>query len=147
MKQWRAATLICSLLIFSALSSGQAFRGSIVGRVEDASGGRVPNATIVVHARASAIQRTVTSNNHGDFRVDDLPSGNYHVSVTALGFADAGSDLEVVVGTVKKITATLQPPAIQQTVRVQALASSISAWRHSCAPRISQLNRNHAISF
>ena len=126
MKLWRAATLICAVLIFSAFSSGQDFRGSIIGRVEDASGGRVPNATIVVRARTSAVQRTVSSNNHGDFRVDDLPSGNYHVSVTAPGFADAGSDLELVASMVKEITATLQPAAIQQTVQVQALASSIS---------------------
>ena len=126
MKLWRAATLICSVLIVSAFSSGQGFRGSIIGHVEDASGGRVPNATIVVQARASAVQRTVSSNNHGDFRVDDLPSGNYHVSVTAPGFADAGSDLEVVVSMVKEITATLQPAVIPQVVKVQAQASSIS---------------------
>jgi len=125
-KLWRAATLICSVLIVSAFSSGQGFRGSIIGHVEDASGGRVPNATIVVQARASAVQRTVSSNNHGDFRVDDLPSGNYHVSVTAPGFADAGSDLEVVVSMVKEITATLQPAVIPQVVKVQAQASSIS---------------------
>jgi len=126
-KLWRAATLICSVLIFSAFSSGQAFRGSIIGRVQDASGGRVPNATIMVQARGSAVQRSVTSNNHGDFRVDDLPPGCYHLSVTAAGFAEAASDLEVVVSMAKEITATLQPATIQQTVKVQARASSISA--------------------
>jgi hypothetical protein len=108
------------------LHRGQAFRGSIIGRVEDASGGRIPRATIVVHARASAIERSVTSDSNGDFRVDDLPSGSYHVSVTAPGFAEADSDLEVVVSMVREITATLQPAAIQQSVKVQAQASSIS---------------------
>jgi hypothetical protein len=122
----RAATLICSILIFSSFSPGQAFRGSIIGRVQDASGGRVPNATIMVQARGSAVQRTVTSNIHGDFREDDLPPGCYHVSVSAAGFAEAASDVEVVVSMAKEITATLQPAAIQQTVKVQARASSIS---------------------
>jgi hypothetical protein len=125
-KSWRAAVLVCSVFIFSAFSSGQAFRGSIIGHVEDASGGRIPRATIVVHARASALERTVTSDDNGDFRVDDLPSGSYHVSVTAPGFAEAGSELEVVVSMVREITATLQPAAIQQSVKVQAHASSIS---------------------
>ena len=126
MKSWRAAVLICSVFIFCAFSWGQAFRGSIVGHVEDASGARIPRATIVVHARASALERTVSSDNNGDFRVDDLPSGRYHVSVTAPGFAEAGSDLEVVVSMVREITAALQPAAIQQSVKVQARTSSIS---------------------
>jgi outer membrane receptor protein involved in Fe transport len=125
-KSWRAAVLICSVFIFCAFSWGQAFRGSITGHVEDASGARIPRATIVVHARASALERTVSSDNNGDFRVDDLPSGSYHVSVTAPGFAEAGSDLEVVVSMVREITAALQPAAIQQSVKVQARTSSIS---------------------
>jgi outer membrane receptor protein involved in Fe transport len=125
-KLWRAAGMVCSVLIIAAITWGQAFRGSIIGHVEDASGGRIPNATIVLHARASSLERSVTSDNHGDFRADDLPPGGYHVSVTAPGFAQAGSDLEVVVGMVKEITATLQPDVVQQTVKVRAQASSIS---------------------
>ncbi len=126
MKSWRAAVLVCSVFIFPVFSWGQAFRGSIIGHVEDASGGRIPRAAIVVHARASALERTVTSDNNGDFRVDDLPPGSYHVSVTAPGFAEAGSVLEVVVSMVREITATLQPAAIQQSITVQGHASSIS---------------------
>jgi hypothetical protein len=125
-KLWRAAAVVCSVLIIAAVSWGQAFRGSIIGHVEDASGGRIPNATIVLHARASSLERSVTSDNHGDFRADDLPPGGYHVSVTAPGFAQAGSDLEVVVSMVKEITATLQPDVVQQTVQVRGQASSIS---------------------
>jgi Carboxypeptidase regulatory-like domain/TonB dependent receptor len=125
-KLWRAAVLLGSVFIFSAICWAQAFRGSIVGHVEDASGARVPNATIVVHAQASSTQRTATSDGHGDFRVDDLPAGQYHVSVTAAGFAEAGLDLAVVVSMVKEITATLQPAVVQQTVKVQGQASSIS---------------------
>jgi hypothetical protein len=125
-KLWHSALLACAVLIFSTISRGQTFRGGITGHVEDASGARIPNATIVVHARASTLERTVTADNHGDFRVDDLPSGNYHVSVTAAGFAEAGSDLDVVVSMAKEITATLQPAAIQQTVKVHAQSSSIS---------------------
>jgi Carboxypeptidase regulatory-like domain/TonB dependent receptor len=118
--------MVCSVLIIAAITWGQAFRGSIIGHVEDASGGRIPNATVVLHARASSLERSVTSDNHGDFRADDLPPGGYHVSVTAPGFAQADSDLEVVVSMVKEITAALQPDVVQQTVKVRAQASSIS---------------------
>ena len=123
MKLWRTAVPVFAALIFSAISWGQTSRGSIIGHVEDASGARIPNATIVVHARASTLERTVTADSHGDFRVDDLPAGQYHVSVTATGFAEAGSDLAVVVSMAKEITATLQPAVVQQTVKVQRAAS------------------------
>src|ERR1700678_1825632 len=108
--------MVCSVLIIAAITWGQAFRGSIIGHVEDASGGRVPNATIVLHARASSLERSVTSDNHGDFRADDLPPGGYHVSGTAPGFAQSGSDLEVVVSMVKEITAPVQPDAVETPV-------------------------------
>src|SRR6202046_5466421 len=114
--------MVCSVLIIAAITWGQAFRGSIIGHVEDASGGRIPNATVVLHARASSLERSVTSDNHGDFRADDLPPGGYHVSVTAPGFAQADSDLEVVVSMVKEITAALQAAAAAETVQATPLA-------------------------
>jgi len=125
-KLGRAAVMICSFVIFSAISWGQVSRGTIIGHVDDASGGRVPGATIVVNAAESALQRTVTSDKNGDFRVDDLPAGNYRVTVTAQGFADATSNVVVVVSMARGITVTLQPAVVHQTVQVQAQASSIS---------------------
>ena len=45
---------------------------------------------------------------------------------SGVGVEVYGPDLEVVVGMVKEITATLQPDVVQQTVKVRAQASSIS---------------------
>ena len=122
----RTAVLACSLLVLAAITWGQAFRGTIIGHVDDASGGRVPGAAVVVNAAGSALQRTVTSDKHGDFRVDDLPAGNYRVTVTAAGFAGATSNVVVLVSTARGITVTLQPAVVHQTVNVPAQASSIS---------------------
>lgn len=138
MKLWRAAVLFGSLFIFTTICCAQSSRGGIIGHVEDASGGRIAKATIVVHAQASALQRAVTSDSHGDFRVDDLPGGRYHLSVTAPGFAEAGSDLTVVVSMAKEITATLQPNVVQQTVKVQAQASSISTQQLDISSAVQQ---------
>ncbi|MFY9531330.1 MAG: carboxypeptidase regulatory-like domain-containing protein [Candidatus Acidiferrales bacterium] len=100
--------------------------GSLRGVVQDVSGGRVPSARIAVQALGSFIERQAASNDRGEFRLDDLPPGAYHVSVNAHGFAEARSDVTVIVSSVREITVTLNAGAVQQTVNVQGQASSIT---------------------
>ena len=98
----------------------QNFRGGLLGTVEDQTGARVPNASVSVQAaEASLVQRETTSDGDGQFRVDDLLPGVYHLSVKAKGFADASSNMAVVVATVKEVTVTLHPAAMSQTVNVE----------------------------
>ena len=52
--------------------------------------------------------------------------GNYHVTVNAKGFSEAGSDVTVLVSNVRDILVTLRPQALQQTVNVKAEPSSIT---------------------
>jgi hypothetical protein len=108
-------------------TGAQNFRGGLVGTVEDTTGARVPGASVRVQEVGSpTIQRETTSDTAGQFRVEDLLPGAYHLSVKAEGFADADSDVTVVVSTVKEVTVTLHPAAMSQTVNVQGQASSIA---------------------
>jgi hypothetical protein len=119
-----AALLVAPLFVTQARA--QDFRGSLVGTVQDASGGRVQSARIVVHATESSFEREATSDERGEFRLDDLPVGAYHVIVNAPGFAEARSDVTVLVSLVRQITVVLKPSAMQQAVKVQGEASSIT---------------------
>ena len=94
--------------------------------MQDSNGGRVAAATIVVEARGSGLKREVKSDDRGEFRVNDLLPGPYHVVVRAQGFAEASSDVDVVVSFVRDLLVTLKPAAVQQTVNVQGQASSIT---------------------
>jgi len=69
-------------------------RGALRGVIQDASGGRVPSAKISVRAAESSFQREITSDSRGEFRIDDLPPGAYHVKVQANGFAEANSNVK-----------------------------------------------------
>ena len=74
-------------LPFLALSLiAQDFRGSLVGTVTDAGGGRVRNAVIVLRAGGSSLERQAASDGRGEFRFDDLSPGSYRVTVNAPGF-------------------------------------------------------------
>src|SRR5580658_8066053 len=81
------------LLPFAMLAQNP--RGSLRGTVQDTSGGRISSAKIVVLALESALRRETTANDRGDFSIDDLVPGNYRLTVTASGFADASSEVQV----------------------------------------------------
>jgi len=82
--------------------------------VQDASGGRVPAARVVVTAANSAIQREAKSDERGEFLIDDLPPGSYHVTVQANGFADSSLEVKIAVSSVREIAVTLKLPALKQ---------------------------------
>jgi len=118
--------LIAASCVICPLSSAQKFHGSLRGVVQDASQARVPSATIVLHAAESSVEVHAEANERGEFRVNNLNPGTYHLFVNAKGFAEARSDVTIMVSSVRDITITLQPGAVQQTVNVQAQPSSVT---------------------
>jgi hypothetical protein len=132
-------TIAClSLLLLPFRSPAQNPRGSLRGTVQDISGGRISSAKIVVQAPESAHQRETTANDRGDFRIDDLVPGNYHLTVSAKGFADASSDVQVNIGSTQEMTVVLRPQSVQQTVNVQGQASSITTQQMDTASTVQQ---------
>jgi hypothetical protein len=94
--------------------------------VQDASGARIPSAKIVVQPADSAMRREASSEDRGEFRLDDLLPGKYRLTVSAAGFAPAQADVSIAVSSVRDVTVTLKPLAAEQTVTVEAPASSIT---------------------
>ncbi len=101
-------------------------RGSLRGTVQDAGGARVVSAKIVTQLSGSPVKREATSEDRGEFRIDDLLPGNYHVTVSAAGFAPAEAEVVVAVATVRDITVTMKPAAALETLNVQGNSSSIT---------------------
>jgi len=121
-----AASVVLGICIAPLVCLAQDFRGSLTGTVSDASGGRVGSAAILLRASESSLERTAKTDSRGEFRFHDLLPGGYQVSVRAPGFAEARSDVTVMVSSVSEINVTLRPAAGQQTVNVQGQASSIA---------------------
>ncbi len=118
---------LLAILIFLSLTGfAQNSRGALRGAVQDASGARIPSARIVVQAVDASIRREAGTEDRGEFRVDDLLPGNYHVTVNATGFSEAGADVSVAVSSVREITVTLKPVAPSETVNVRSETSSIT---------------------
>jgi len=120
------AFLLASFLLLGAALRAQNPLGALRGIVQDSSGARVPAARIAVEAANSSFKREVAADARGEFRIDDLQPGSYHMTVQAKGFADATSDVRVSVSVVREITVTLKLPALQQQTITLDAPESIS---------------------
>ncbi len=100
--------------------------GSLLGEVQDASGARIKSATVIATAESSGVSRKAVTGAQGEFRFPDLIPGNYHIVVDAKGFAQATTDVNVLVSNVRDLLVTLRPGAVAQTVTVKGEASSIT---------------------
>ena len=118
-------TISCLYLLLSCAGAfaapAQEFRGALRGIVQDTSGGRIPGARIIIRAAESSLQREITSDSRGEFRIDQLLPGVYHVKVQGNGFAEAISNVKVIVSSVQEITVTLKPQTVQQTINLDEL--------------------------
>ncbi len=114
------------LILLATVLHAQNPRGSLRGRVQDATGARIPSARILVQSLDSPVQRTAISEDRGEFRLDDLLPGSYRITVSATGFSPAQANVSIAVSSVREVTVTLKLAAPAETVFVQGQNSSIT---------------------
>src|SRR5882757_7199214 len=76
---------ICLLMIVP-VAFCQGVSGRILGTVKDSSEAVVPNALVTVMNQDTGFTTKITTGANGDYRVDNLPPGNYQVRLEAAGF-------------------------------------------------------------
>jgi TonB dependent receptor/Carboxypeptidase regulatory-like domain len=81
----------------------------------------------VVKSLDSPLQREATSEDRGEFRLDDLLPGAYVITVSASGFAPADAHVSIAVSSVREVAVTLKLAAPAETVSVEGQNSSITA--------------------
>jgi hypothetical protein len=114
-------------LSFTVTLCGQNPGGNLRGVVQDASKARIVAATIEAHFVGTAQTRRVSSNSRGEFSIEDLTPGSWHVTVDATGFATAGADVSITVSTTRDVVVAMAPAQVQLATDVRALGSSITA--------------------
>jgi Carboxypeptidase regulatory-like domain/TonB dependent receptor len=120
-----ALAMLCAALLASTLHA-QNSSGSLRGIVQDASGARISSAKIVARLSGSSLQREISSEDRGEFRIDDLPPGNYRITINATNFAPAQANVSIAVASVRDVAVTMKPATASETVNVQGSPSSIT---------------------
>ena len=130
--------LTALFVCFGAVAMAQS-TSSLQGTVTDEKGGVVPNATVVVRSEATAIERTIQTDEAGNYQVAALPAGSYHVEVRALGFGtQVVNNLAVEVARLVVKDFQLKVGDINQQVTVTADTSIIESATTSVGTVINQ---------
>ncbi|HEY3988056.1 MAG TPA: carboxypeptidase regulatory-like domain-containing protein [Acidobacteriaceae bacterium] len=89
----RHLLLFASLFLTATIASlhptaalAQSTSGDVAGTVTDPSGAGIPHATVVATNESTSVSTTVQTNDHGEFRLSNLPPGHYTIKGTAPGF-------------------------------------------------------------
>jgi hypothetical protein len=77
--------LLASLTWFRQAGLSQAVAGTISGTVRDSSGAAVPGAAVEAKNTETGVVYSATSASTGNYRVDQLPPGQYAITVTMQG--------------------------------------------------------------
>jgi hypothetical protein len=105
---------------------GQVTSGDLTGNVTDASGGLVTNADITVKNTATGVQNRTRVSGSGQYRVSNLPVGNYSLEVSASGFSTTRvENIEIDLSRTATVNVTLQVSGTTTTVDVISATTSI----------------------
>ena len=116
MKYFAKAVLVAAVVLIPALSHAQ----SLAGTVRDASGGVLPGVTVEAASPVLIEKvRTATSDNAGQYRIENLPPGTYSLTYTLPGFTTVKRDgVELSGSGVLTINSEMRVGGIQETITV-----------------------------
>src|SRR5215472_7700810 len=101
-------TLLLGLLM-AGLATAQILTGMIEGTVTDTTGAVVAGATVTAVDTATSHAYKATTGSGGDYRIGNLPNGQYNVTIEAKGFKrEVVSNVQVNVSQAANVSAKLQ---------------------------------------
>src|SRR5215470_5633949 len=122
---WLFAFVCMALLTLDTYA--QSTFGSLRGTVEDVSGAVIPGAAVTIHSQDENSERLVTTDDSGNFAVENLKPGHYKVTAHHDGFADAVVDSAALEARQDlRIPITLSIATEATVVQVSAAADAIN---------------------
>jgi hypothetical protein len=115
--------LICLLAVFSLTGKvrAQETRGSITGRVTDATGAVVPNAQMTATNLDTNISSNAAANGEGVYTIQYLLPGRYRLTVEASGFKKlVRENIELQIGDRVGLDLQVETGAVSDTVTITA---------------------------
>ena len=126
-RKWALSLMVLVSLTWSLPGSAQEFRGSIVGKITDSTGGVLPGVTVVVSNNDTKVAQTLLTDGQGVFLARLLNVGTYTVTATLQGFKKMSQPAaQVTVGDTTRVDFTLTPGGMTETIEVRAETSTLN---------------------
>ncbi|HWE51246.1 MAG TPA: carboxypeptidase-like regulatory domain-containing protein, partial [Bryobacteraceae bacterium] len=126
MRRAQALAFPLLLVLLSVIGPAQTFRGGISGMVTDQSGAVIASAVIKAVNSATSLSYATISSNAGEFSFQDLPLGDYSVSVEFPGFEPLRVNaVRVSAGAIYNLAVKLRVAQASSTVEVSAAAVTV----------------------
>ena len=116
----RFAALALGIVIGGSAAAAQEFRGAVVGRVTDESGGVLPGVTVTVTHKATNVSNNTTTNETGSYSILYLPVGAYAVTAELQGFKKITRDVDVRVADRVEVDFKMEVGRLEETITVAA---------------------------
>lgn len=98
---------------------------TLSGTVTDATGAVIVGATVKIHNPVSGLDRSVPTDNAGQFSFSNVPFNPYHLTVMAKGFSPSAQDVELRSTVPANLNITLQAAVEATTVTVHEEAGDL----------------------
>ncbi len=119
-----------ALLVFFSLCAASLYAqvntANLSGLITDPTGSAMPKIEVSVIMETTGYARQTTTDSAGYYSFQDLPIGDYSVSVSASGFASLQEPVTLLVGERARRDFKLTVGSTQQTVQVQGAATQLS---------------------
>src|SRR5690349_18879407 len=123
----RTAGAFIVLLVGLGFPAHALAQSSIAGVVRDTTGGALPGVT--VEAASPALiekQRSVTTDEAGQYKIIDLRPGTYTVTFTLTGFSAVKRDgIELPPNFTASVNGEMRVGAVEETITVSGAASTV----------------------
>src|SRR5438477_595270 len=113
-RRWRSSVSltigVAALVVAWAVpTSAQILYGSLTGIVKDATGGRLPGATVTVVNKDNNLTREATADADGVYNIINLQPGRYDMRISLSGFREASrTSVPITIGEISRIDVALE---------------------------------------
>lgn len=125
MRSWLSGILVL-FLAFSTAAFAQNATSSVRGIITDSTGAAVPKATVDIANPSVGFHTTGTANEHGEYSFQQLPPGDYSITVSAAGFGSTKLHATLLVAQPATANAVLTVESANATIEVNTTANLLN---------------------